>query len=144
VVRLHHPRDDEAEKKQWIPLSGKALRIAEENCRGKHPAAWLFINPNSGSAYRPKTLGKIWRQYSGIDVKHYEASRHSFCSQLVEDGVPLPVISKLARHADIRTTQKYVHVTDEVARAAVERRGKGKVLYLESETKAKRGTPDEK
>ncbi|MGD0232192.1 MAG: tyrosine-type recombinase/integrase, partial [Syntrophorhabdales bacterium] len=133
-----------AKTKEWIPLSGRAVEIAEDNCRGKHPEAWLFINPNSGSTFRPKRLGAIWNEYSGIDVTLYEATRHSFCTQLVEDGTPLPVIRKLARHADIRTTQKYVHVTDDVARAAVERRGKGKLLYLESEKKAKRGTPDEK
>jgi hypothetical protein len=72
--------------------------------------------------------------------------RHSFCTQLVEDGVPLPTIKNLARHADIRTTQKYVHPTDESARTAVNYRGRGKgagkVVDLKSKTKAKRDPED--
>jgi integrase len=85
-------------KKEWIPLSDRAIEIASKNCQGKHPEAWLFINPNSGTTFRPKRLGAIWNEYSGVDIKLYEATRHSFCTQLVEDGVPLPIVKDLARH----------------------------------------------
>jgi integrase len=123
-------------KKEYIPLSGKALEIARRNCAGKRPEVFLSINPNSGNGYRPKRLGEIWNKCSGVDVKFYEATRHSFGTQLVEDGVPLPIIQDLMRHPDIRTTRKYVHPTDESSRDAVSRRGKGKFYILESKTAA--------
>jgi integrase len=128
-------------KKQYIPLSNRALEIVRKNCAGKHPEAFLFINPNSGNGYKPKRLGEIWNQYSGVDVKLYEATRHSFCTQLAEDRVPLPIIKDLARHSDIRTTQKYIHPTDESSREAVNLRGKGKFYSI---TGAKRESGDKK
>jgi integrase len=128
-------------KKEYIPLSDRALEIARKNCVGKHPESFLFINPNSGDGYRPKRLSEIWNQYSGLDVTLYEATRHSFCTQLVEDRVPLPIIKELARHSDIRTTQKYIHPTDESSREAVNLRGKGKVYSI---TGAKRDSGDKK
>jgi integrase len=124
-------------RKQYIPLSDAALAIVHRNSLGKHPDTFVFINPRSGDGYRPKTLGDIWNKYAGIDVTLYEATRHSFCTQLVEDGVQLSIIRDLARHSDIRTTQKYVHPTGGSARQAVNHRGQGTVHNLESERKAK-------
>jgi integrase len=131
-------------KKEYIPLSDRALEICHRNSVGKHPEAFLFTNPNSGRGYKPKRFGEIWHQYSGVDVKLYEATRHSFCTQLVEDGVPLPIIKELARHSDIRTTQKYVHPTDESSRDAVNRRGHGRLYIMDSRTRAERGSEDKK
>lgn len=125
-------------RKLWIPLSDRAVEIARINCSGKLPESFLFVNPNSGNAYRPRRLAEIWCEFSGTTVKLYEATRHSFCTQLVEDGVPLPIVQQLARHADIRTTQKYVHPTEESTRKAVNNRGLGKVIDLKSGTKAER------
>ena len=45
--------------------------------------------------------------------------RHTFCSRLVEKGVPLPVIQKLAGHKKITTTMLYMHVKDEQLEKAV-------------------------
>lgn len=39
--------------------------------------------------------------------------RHTFCSRLVQRGVILPVVQKLAGHANITTTMRYVHLADE-------------------------------
>ena len=45
--------------------------------------------------------------------------RHTFCSRLVEKGVPLPVIQKLAGHKKITTTMLYAHVKDTQLEQAV-------------------------
>ena len=45
--------------------------------------------------------------------------RHTFCSRLVEKGVPLPVIQKLAGHKKITTTMLYTHVKDTQLEQAV-------------------------
>ena len=47
--------------------------------------------------------------------------RHTFCTLLAERGVPIEVIRDLAGHANIRTTQKYIHVTDQRRRQAIAR-----------------------
>jgi site-specific recombinase XerD len=49
----------------------------------------------------------------GIDDERRGAHtlRHTFCTRLSEAGVAIEVIAKLAGHADIRTTQRYINVT---------------------------------
>ncbi len=107
--------------KEYLTMTGSPIGHTID---GKHPEAWLFANPNTGRAYSSKGLGELWNKYSQIPVTHYEATRHSFCTQLAEDGVNPYLLKDLARHSDIRTTQKYVHPTDERARQAVNFRGR--------------------
>lgn len=38
----------------------------------------------------------------------------------MQSGVPLYTVSKLLGHADIKTTQRYAHLSDTEMRAAVE------------------------
>ncbi|MDP6527511.1 MAG: tyrosine-type recombinase/integrase [Candidatus Pacebacteria bacterium] len=45
--------------------------------------------------------------------------RHDFCSRLVQSGQPLHVVSELAGHQDIKTTQRYAHLSPEVKRQAI-------------------------
>ncbi len=51
----------------------------------------------------------LWKRYTGLDVTYYEASRHSFCTQLVDDGIDALQAKELMRHTDVRTTQRYYH-----------------------------------
>lgn len=39
--------------------------------------------------------------------------RHTFCTRLAEAKEPIDVICELARHRDIRTTRRYIHVTEQ-------------------------------
>jgi integrase len=48
--------------------------------------------------------------------------RHTFITDLIESGTPLPVVQKLAGHRSIGTTMRYFHLTDQGASAAMERR----------------------
>ena len=36
--------------------------------------------------------------------------RHTFCSNLIKQGVSLPVVQKLMGHSDIEVTMMYVHM----------------------------------
>ncbi|KJU87741.1 tyrosine recombinase xerD [Candidatus Magnetobacterium bavaricum] len=92
--------------------------------KDKTPDAFLFINKRTKTFYTADNLWRNWREYSGIDVSFYEASRHSFITQLVEDNTNPFVAKELARHTDIRTTQNYYHATSSKLRDVVNRRGK--------------------
>ena len=46
--------------------------------------------------------------------------RHSSVTQLAELGTPLPVIQSICGHESIRTTQRYVHMTGEHRKTAVD------------------------
>ncbi len=77
------------------------------------PHAYLFINPNSRKPYLTDTLQKIWRKARkkvDIDIKLYEATRHSVASMAASSGVSMAIIKEVLGHTDIRTTQKYSHL----------------------------------
>ncbi|MBF0592032.1 MAG: tyrosine-type recombinase/integrase [Nitrospirae bacterium] len=110
--------------KHYMPLSDTALEIVQRNIKDKTPDAFLFINKRTKTFYTVNNLCRSWREYSGLDVSFYEASRHSFITQLVEDNANPFVAKELARHTDLRTTQKYYHATSSKLRDVVNRRGK--------------------
>jgi len=51
----------------------------------------------------------------------FHTLRHTFCSRLVQAGVPLRMVQVLARHSNIEVTERYAHVGDSHTREAVER-----------------------
>jgi integrase len=51
----------------------------------------------------------------------FHTLRHTFCSRLVQAGVPLRMVQVLARHSNIEVTERYAHVGDSHTRKAVER-----------------------
>ena len=50
---------------------------------------------------------------------HFHDLRHSFASNLVKKGVSIYIVMQLLGHRDVRTTQKYSHLTMETLREAV-------------------------
>ncbi len=94
--------------RKWIPLSRRALEIAGKRVTGRFGADFLFINPSTGRGYKPSYLRDLWAQYGIKDLKLYEATRHSTITDWSRNASAFQV-KDLARHGDIRTSQKYVH-----------------------------------
>ena len=71
------------------------------------------IQPLSASAL--SAIVKQYISFAGIDVKPGQslsphAMRHSLASTLLEDNIPLPVISEILGHTDSRTTAVYLKI----------------------------------
>jgi integrase len=92
----------------WIPLSRLADEIATNNAKIRFGADFLFLNPSTGKGYRPSYLRKLWALYGIKGLKLYEATRHSTITDWSKHATAFQV-KDLARHSDIRTSQKYVH-----------------------------------
>jgi integrase len=121
-VRLHEKT--KGKNKKWIPLSDRAYEIAKKNIMNKLPLAFLFINPRTSRGYTLKTLDNIWAKHTRRAITFYEASRHSFCTQVAESGANLFQAKDLMRHKDMRSTEKYFHGATDKLKEIVNRRRK--------------------
>jgi site-specific recombinase XerD len=86
----------------------------EDRVRNSLPEAFLFINSTTGKCYSEKKLRKVWKQVRGkagisSGLRLYDASRHSFASQLINSGVSLFTVSKLLGHSSTKMTERYSH-----------------------------------
>ncbi|MEI6152881.1 MAG: tyrosine-type recombinase/integrase, partial [Deltaproteobacteria bacterium] len=70
----------------------------------------LFINQNTNKGYLPKVPSYQFNVYSGLEnMTLYEATRHSFATQLIEYN-DIHMVKEAMRHSDIRMTEKYLHL----------------------------------
>lgn len=88
----------------------------------------LFIS-NSTKPMNKDVIGrtlKVTAKRSGhfsddeISKIHNHLLRHSYFTNLSENGVPIEVISELAGHSNVNTTKIYVHVSKSRAKEAVQ------------------------
>lgn len=111
-----------------VPLSEVAVEIARKTIRRRMEEKgvvdlndFLFINPDTKRPYRQKILNNLSQDAFGISM--HDACRHSFCSQLAEmENVSIAEIQRLARHADPRTTMKYIETRTSRLKGIVNRR----------------------
>jgi integrase len=104
-----------------VPLNDLALEIVKRNMRGKFPLDFLFINPVNGKGFTYRALYDAWVRYTGNEIRPYEATRHSFCTQVVPltDGY---TAQRLMRHADKRSTDNYYHAYRDTLLDVVQRK----------------------
>lgn len=93
--------------------------------------SWIMVDATPEQLHELITSFKEHdrNDYAGTTVKHYEASRHSFCTQIVESGASEFEAQMLMRHKDPRSTRKYFHGRMERLRAFVNKRS-GNVVPL--------------
>lgn len=125
-----HLREKTKQKKKYlIPLSDRALEIAVKHMQGKLPDSFLFIHPLTGRHYTRHTLGDLWNRYVDVPIPHYDGTRHSFCTQLVDAGVNPLQAKELMRHSSLKSTEHYYHGNVKTLKTALNKRTK--IISLE-------------
>jgi integrase/recombinase XerD len=124
-------RDAKGGTSRTVPLTRRGHEALHEwwDKRPSSADSTLFVSLESNRA--PHALSPA--AVAGIVAKHAERAelpeglraphvlRHTFCTLLAEHDVPIDVIRDLAGHVSIRTTQKYIHVTDQRRGQAIAR-----------------------
>jgi len=102
------------------PLVEPAMQILLElPSRGTSAFVFPANRPDKHLTTPEYAWGKI-RDRAGMPNLHIHALRHSFASFLINDGVPLEVVSKALGHSSLKMTQRYAHLKNETVRLAME------------------------
>ncbi len=106
-------------KPRHIPLSGAAMAVLER--RRNNGSKWVFPNPKTSKPISGfhRTWDRI-RKNAGIPDVRIHDLRHNFASLLVNKGRSLYEVQKLLGHADISTTQRYAHLSQDTLQEATE------------------------
>jgi integrase len=117
--------ETKGDRRASVPLTSAATTALKEQTHDKldHERIWTRrLNTNHTSR-----VVRGWKRSRGLpdgDEACFHTFRHTTCSRLVQRGVPLPVVQKFMRHADITTTMGYAHLAPDsldLARIALER-----------------------
>ena len=108
-----------------IPLNNKALAILRDlKARQVILSPWVFpspidhTKPRDGNAFYKKIFVPAVEK-AGLSGLVWHSLRHTFCSRLVQAGIPLTTVQKLAGHKDYSTTLVYAHLSPDHLHEAV-------------------------
>ena len=114
-------RGGKGHKDRQVMLAEPLREVLAAYWRWKRPTNWLFPGRNTDcpiatvSVFRACT--KAARK-AGINKPiHPHSLRHAFATHLLDEGVNLLVIQALLGHAHLKTTARYLHLSDSAVRS---------------------------
>ena len=112
-----HVRHAKGKKDRYVNLSPVLLDILRQYIKQEKPPPkeYLFESGQTGKAYPTRTIQQIFsnaKKKAGI-LKEVgiHSLRHSFATHLLDKGTDIRYIKDLLGHFDIRTTERYLHVS---------------------------------
>ena len=109
---IMYVKNAKGRKDRIVPLSENVLILLREYFKQYKPIEYLFNGQNSNQ-YSIGSCQKIYKKY--IDsAGHIHTLRHSCFTALLENGTDIRLIQKIAGHSNIKTTEIYTHVSNQL------------------------------
>jgi site-specific recombinase XerD len=106
-----HIKNAKGRKDRIVPLSQTVLELLRNYFKEYKPKQYL-LNGQNGGQYSIGSCQKIYKKY--IDNKtSIHNLRHSSFTNLLESGTDVAIIQKIAGHSSIKTTQIYLHISNQ-------------------------------
>jgi integrase/recombinase XerD len=91
--------------------------ILEERSGIRTDHSYLFVAHHGRNCGTPLTYRAVWEVFNRVAKKtgihfSFHDLRHTYCSEMIEQGVPLAVVKELAGHRNVATTQQYTHISN--------------------------------
>ncbi len=127
VREIQCPGVQDNPRNQWSNSvrdnNAEARAIIEQRLAGD--GEYLFPSPRDAKQPLGDQL-PLWyaiRKEAGLDDVRPHDLRHTFASNAVMQGTPLPVVARLLGHSQTTMTLRYAHTGDRETEAAAERVG---------------------
>ncbi|MEW6659307.1 MAG: site-specific integrase [Thermodesulfobacteriota bacterium] len=98
----------------WLGMNAELERVLRNLWQKRAGEEYVFINPRTGDRYtdRFELMRRICRR-AGVRHYTYHCIRHFAASYLYhKEKRPLPEVSKLLRHTNYQTTERYLQLVD--------------------------------
>jgi integrase len=132
-TELREKRKGRHAKPMTICIHPELMPFMASRTKDSLPGAFVFLNPRVNEPYTQSAIKRLWvkvRESAGVDLRLYDATRHSFASQLVNAGTSIFKVSKLLGHSSTRMTEKYSHADLGSLRIDLEKVSLKKVVRL--------------
>jgi integrase/recombinase XerD len=126
-TRIFHIRQGKGKKDRNVMLSPRLLQELRDYWRTTNPKPRTYLFPSKSahpSGDVPMTSKSIWDAVqqaaarAGLDKRvHPHTLRHCFATHLLESGTDLRTIQLLLGHVDLKTTSRYLHLSQQYLRA---------------------------
>ena len=107
-----HIKNAKGRKDRIVPLSQSVLELLREYWKQYKPVDFLF-NGQTGNKYSIGSCQKIYKKYIDFDSSIHTL-RHSSFTNLLESGTDIRIIQKIAGHSNLKTTEIYTHVSNDI------------------------------
>jgi len=98
----------------WLPMNAELEKVLRDLWQKRRQDEWIFWNSRTGGRYTDRfDLMRRICQRAGVRRYTYHTIRHFVASYLYDkEKRPLPEISKLLRHRNYQTTERYLQLVD--------------------------------
>ncbi len=98
------------------------LRYLQQREDTLSPDTYLFVSQKLGKPYTRVSISRLFSSiYNKFGIKGAShLGRHLFVSRLVNNGINICLVQKLANHKNISTTQRYFNHSEQMLLNAVE------------------------
>jgi integrase/recombinase XerD len=116
-------RQGKGRKDRQVMLSPKLLEVLRIYWKSFRPRVWLFPGESPGQPISSETVWRVCRQAG--EAAHLSKPisphtlRHCFATHLLEDATDLRRIQVLLGHRNLKTTARYLHVSNLAVRTTV-------------------------
>jgi integrase len=98
----------------WLPMNAALEKVLRDLWQKRTQDEYVFVSPRTGGRYtdRFELMRRICER-AGVRRYTYHTIRHFVASYLYDkEKRPLPEISKLLRHTNYQTTERYLQLVD--------------------------------
>lgn len=105
-------------KDRQVMLAPNIIPLLEDYFRRYKPKEYVLNGWNNEPQYTASSIGQVVKQLAhkaGINKRVYtHLMRHNSFTHMVESGVDINLVQRLAGHSNVKTTMQYCHISNNI------------------------------